>query len=133
MEIDLLLLLQVQALVAFAAAVNYSASYNVPLFLFGLVAHSQKDSNDLLRQFTTLTAFSIPLDIIFFIASPGSAWMVILSVVNFLLKFLTILRCVQSLRSIEISWPGASSHPVASPESNERKPSTAAGAYQQLG
>ncbi|KAI8804027.1 hypothetical protein BJ742DRAFT_826187 [Cladochytrium replicatum] len=87
----------------------------------------------LLLQFTTLIAFSIPLDVIFFIASPGSAWMVTLSVVNFLLKFLTTLQCVQSLRSIEISWPGASSYPVASPESNERKQSTEARAYQQLG
>lgn len=105
--VDLLLLVKIQTCIALASSLSLiTPAYNFPLFLFGLFA-VQAPPNDQygpLTQFTTLTAASIIIDVIWFSlnapAQSGSAvFAIIISIVGLVLKPVTLLRLLQTLRN----------------------------------
>lgn len=69
-SLDLVRLLQFQAVLSTAAGVGTTPQYNLPIFLYGLIASGQDDAH--LSNFTALLALSAALDIVWLVARRGT-------------------------------------------------------------
>ncbi|KAF9960336.1 hypothetical protein BGZ72_007277 [Mortierella alpina] len=70
-QLDLQRLIVIQTTLCLFAALRSVPVYNLPLLFFGLYAYQHHDSIEPLQQFAGFTAFSVLLDIVWFLLTPS--------------------------------------------------------------
>ncbi|KDQ09207.1 hypothetical protein BOTBODRAFT_117503 [Botryobasidium botryosum FD-172 SS1] len=92
-------LVLLQTTISFITAPFNAPSYNFPLFLFGIYATDNTNSNEPLRLFSVLVGASGVLDIIWLIKTTDqSGFIAMLSFINLLLKAPTFFAILVALR-----------------------------------
>ncbi|KAG0353643.1 hypothetical protein BC939DRAFT_440069 [Gamsiella multidivaricata] len=97
-QLDLQRLIVAQTTICLFAAVRSVPVYNLPLLFFGLYAYQHHDSAEPLQQFAGFTAFSILLDIVWCLLSPGIGFGEGLTIAALLIKPMTIISALQLLK-----------------------------------
>ncbi|KAF9916139.1 hypothetical protein BX616_004521 [Lobosporangium transversale] len=97
-QLDLQRLIVAQTIVCLLAAIRSVPVYNLPLLFFGLYAYEHHESAEPLQQFAGFTAFSILLDIVWCLLSPGIGFGEGLTIVVLLFKPFTIISALQLLK-----------------------------------
>ncbi|KAF9933307.1 hypothetical protein FBU30_005891 [Linnemannia zychae] len=97
-QLDLQRVIVLQTTICLFAAIRSVPVYNIPLLFFGLYSYQHHDSVDPLQQFAGFTAFSILLDIVWCILSPGIGFGEALTIAVLLLKPISIISALQLLK-----------------------------------
>ncbi|KAK3829835.1 MAG: hypothetical protein JOS17DRAFT_747729 [Linnemannia elongata] len=118
-QLDLQRVIVLQTTICLFGAIRSVPAYNIPLLLFGLYAYEHHDSADPLQQFAGFTAFSILLDIVWCLLSPGIGFGEALTIAALLLKPVSIISALQLLKyrgdpfsnlGEGLNWTGQRSH-----------------------
>ncbi|KAG0378438.1 hypothetical protein BGX24_003839 [Mortierella sp. AD032] len=118
-QLDLQRVIVLQTTICLFAAIRTVPVYNIPLLLFGLYAYEHHDSVGPLQQFAGFTAFSILLDIVWCLLSPGIGFGEALTIAALLLKPVSIISALQLLKyrgdpfsnlGEGLNWSGQRSH-----------------------
>ncbi|KAF9913366.1 hypothetical protein EC991_000128 [Linnemannia zychae] len=118
-QLDLQRVIVLQTTICLFAAIRSVPAYNIPLLFFGLYAYEHHDSVDPLQQFAGFTAFSILLDIVWCLLSPGIGFGEGLTIAALLLKPVSIISALQLLKyrgdpfsnlGEGLNWSGQRSH-----------------------
>ncbi|KAI0756988.1 hypothetical protein C8Q80DRAFT_70131 [Daedaleopsis nitida] len=100
-------LVLVGAALSFVASASVAPAYNLPIFLFGLIAQESQDALLSLKVFTGMLTASILYDIIWMFNGHRQHWLItLLLVLILLLKFPTALSFVTALRQRGASFSG---------------------------
>ncbi|KAI1320604.1 hypothetical protein EDD11_000126 [Mortierella claussenii] len=97
-QLDLQRLIVAQTTICLFAAIRSVPVYNLPLLFFGLYAYQHHDSAEPLQQFAGFTAFTILLDIVWCLLSPGIGFGEGLTIAVLLFKPITIISALQLLK-----------------------------------
>ncbi|KAG0204411.1 hypothetical protein BGX28_003627 [Mortierella sp. GBA30] len=97
-QLDLQRIIVAQTTLCLFAALRSVPVYNLPLLFFGIYAYQHHDSIEPLQQFAGFTAFSILLDIVWFLLTPGFGFGEGMTVAVLLFKPLTIISALQLLK-----------------------------------
>ncbi|GJJ70016.1 hypothetical protein EMPS_02365 [Entomortierella parvispora] len=97
-QLDLQRLIVFQTILSLFGGIRTVPSYNIPLLFFGLYAYQHHDSSEPLQQFAGFTAFSILLDIVWCLLSPGIGFGEGLTIAVLLIKPMTIISSLQLLK-----------------------------------
>ncbi|KAF8926138.1 hypothetical protein EDD21DRAFT_365874 [Dissophora ornata] len=97
-QLDLQRLIVAQTTICLFAAIRSVPVYNLPLLFFGLYAYQHHDSAEPLQQFAGFTAFSMLLDIVWCLLSPGIGFGEGLTIASLLFKPITIISALQLLK-----------------------------------
>ncbi|KAF9957318.1 hypothetical protein BGZ70_009546 [Mortierella alpina] len=97
-QLDLQRLIVIQTTLCLFAALRSVPVYNLPLLFFGLYAYQHHDSIEPLQQFAGFTAFSILLDIVWFLLTPSFGFGEGLTIAVLLFKPMSIISALQLLK-----------------------------------
>ncbi|KAF9275938.1 hypothetical protein BGZ68_010363 [Mortierella alpina] len=97
-QLDLQRLIVIQTTLCLFAALRSVPVYNLPLLFFGLYAYQHHDSIEPLQQFAGFTAFSVLLDIVWFLLIPSFGFGEGLTIAVLLFKPMTIISALQLLK-----------------------------------
>ncbi|KAG2180561.1 hypothetical protein INT44_003565 [Umbelopsis vinacea] len=128
-QTSLTTLLSIHVLLALLGSIASNPSYNIAIFLFGIWAYNNRDSNAPIKTFTATLAFSVIIDIVWFslhghnpLDERGFGFALAMNIISLIGKPVTLFACVGALQSRgdSLSVGAWSEAPGAFPGSYER-------------